>query len=860
MILTPRSRFGPYDIVELMGAGAMGEVYRAHDSKLGRDVALKVMRTATTSAADRLASFEREARLLASLNHPHIATIYGFHEIDGISALALELVEGETLAARLRKGRLSEAEALRYAVQIADALAYAHSRGVVHRDVKPGNIVITPRGAKLLDFGVAHLVQAATTDSGAGETDLELGPAGTPFYMSPEQNAGLDIDHRSDIYSFGLVLSQMLIGFTPDAVSGISTRTLIRGLLNQIGPRPLRLIVERCLASDPDERWQHASDLRHALAAVSEPDIGDARDLDDAGTTTMLLFPPPAAAPPRTRMRRVLIPIAIAAVAAAAAFLVGQRTADLQPPDYRQLTFRRGSVLSARFAGGNTIVYSAAWDGKAPELWAVRPENPESRSLGTSNATVLAVSPSGEMAILIGRTNTITGGMLAQQPLNANAPREVLSGVDDADWTPDGQSLAVSHVVDGKSRLELPIGTVLYEREGWFDGVRVSPDGAYVAFIDHPLFNDDRGSVSLIARAGGAPRVLSGPWSSVNGLAWSPDGSEVWFTAAEFGTTTSLYAASLSGHVRVLSRSAYRIAIHDVDPDGRVLMTEARYRLRISAMDSTSPAERELSWLDGSALADLSDAGETLLINEIGAGAGTPLYAVYLRKSDGSPAVRIGEGASPALSPDGRSVATLLRRSPSSVMLLPTGAGLPRTLERGSLVNHQAVTWFPDGRRILIAGNEANAPVRLWIQDISSGPPKPVGPPGLRVLPFSRPVSPDGTRAIAMDLERRVWLQPLNVDSARQAVEGLGSADVPIRWNADGQSFYVYGQSELPSALYRFHVSDGRKEQVAVLTPADAAGVRALTSVQTTADGRLFVYSYAQVLSDLFLLTNVRQR
>ena len=511
-VFAPGSPFGPYVVIERIATGGMGEVYRARDGRLGRDVALKVLPSAYSAAPDLRAALEREARLVASLNHPHIATIYGFHEIDGVAALALELVEGETLAARLRRGRLSEGEAMRYAAQLADALGYAHRRGLVHRDVKPRNIVVTAKGAKLLDFGLAYLVRpAAASAAAAGDSSGELSPGGTPFYMSPEQSEGLELDHRSDIYAFGLVLCQMLTGFNPENVSGFSTRTLILGLLNQIASPPLRRVIERCLASNPEERWQDTRDLHHALVAVSEPNIGDPRS---DGITAPRHGGRSTVAWPRGRVRRAAVAATIVALgAAAAAFLAGTRAVDVSPPVYQQITFRRGSVLSAQFAGGNTIVYSARWDDKPEEIWSMRPDNPESRSLGITNARLLGVSSQGEMAILTGeRTVSVgidQGGMLARLSLDATAPREVLAGVEDADWSPDGQSLAVARVHEGKARLEYPIGTVLYDSEGWINGVGVSPDNEYMAFVDHPLYYDDRGSVSVIRRTGGtASRAL----------------------------------------------------------------------------------------------------------------------------------------------------------------------------------------------------------------------------------------------------------------------------------------------------------------------------------------------------------------
>jgi Tol biopolymer transport system component len=409
--------------------------------------------------------------------------------------------------------------------------------------------------------------------------------------------------------------------------------------------------------------------------------------------------------------------------------------------------------------------------------------------------------------------------------------------------------------------VEFPIGTVLYQTGGWIDAVRVSPDSAYIAFIDHPVDDDDRGAVAVIQVADGHRRVLSDGWASVTGLAWSASGEEIWFTAAEVGAATSLYAVTLSGRVSAVLRSAGRLTIQDVDRRGRVLLTESKFRLRVGAVDmqASDQKERDLSWLDASVVTDVSADGSTLVINEQGVGARTPLYAVYIRKIDGSPATRIGEGALPMLSPDGRWVAAVLQSASPSITLLPTGAGQPRTLDRGTLVGYQSVTWFPDARRVLVAGNEADRGIRLWVQDVADGgTPTPVTKEGLRIAFPSQPISPDGSKVATLDQDERVWLHSLTGDQDTRLVDGLEAGDIPIRWHADGQSFYVFRYGELPAIVYRFHLKERRKDQVAALTPSDRAGVGALMTIQTTPDGRLFLYTYSQTLSDLLLVTEAR--
>ena len=838
----------------------MGEVYRAGDPRLQRDVAIKVL--ATTSDAEHFRQFEHEARAAAALNHPNILVIYDFGAHNDQPFVVSELLEGETLRDKLSNGALPLRRAIDYASQIASGLAAAHSKGIVHRDLKPGNLFITTDGrVKILDFGLAMLVRSGEIMHGVDDTtttgSVTAPLAGTVNYMSPEQVRGRQVDHRSDIFSFGLVLYEMLAGRRafdrPSPVETMSAAanddpTGMADLLSTLPP-DLGRILPHCVEKNPDDRFQSTRDLCFALSLLSAAIQKPSRE-----TTTVASG---------WRGRRVVAAVALAAVAGTAvSFVAGTRMGRVALPLYQQLTFRRGSVLSARFSGdGHTIVYGAAWDGNPPQLWATRPESTESRLLPVADANILAISRSGEMAVLLGRRGgfgVASGGTLARLPLEASAPREVLTDVEDGDWAPDGQTLAVAHIVQGKYRLEFPIGTVLYETSGRINHVRVSPDGKHVAFVDHLLFEDDRGALCVIPRGGGTRQVLSGGWSSVTGLAWAATGNEIWFTAAALGATTSLYAVDLSGQVRPIARSSNRMTIQDIDSESHVLLAESSFRLRIGALDSATNKERDQSWLDGSVVMDVSNDGGTILINEQTAGGGSPLYGVYVRKTDGSPAIRIGDGSSPALSPDGKWAAALVLRSPQSVVLLPTRVGQPRTLNGGTLAEYQAVTWFPDGRRLLLAASEAGRGVRLWTLDISEGVPKPISREGLRIAPFGRPISPDGTQVAALDGAGRIWIHPLNGTEGSGPIEGLDARNLPIGWNADGRSIYVFRDGELPAVVYRLHLADRRKEPMATLTPPDVAGMNAPATIVATPDGRKTFFTYIQNLSNLFLVDNFR--
>jgi len=838
----------------------MGEVYRASDPRLQRDVAIKVLTTA--SDAEHFRQFEHEARAAAALNHPNILVIYDFGAHNDRPFVVSELLEGETLRDKLSHGALPIRRAIDYASQIASGLAAAHAKGIVHRDLKPGNLFITTDGrVKILDFGLAMLVSPGEIVHGADDTTTTgsvTGPlAGTVNYMSPEQVRSRQVDHRSDIFSFGLVLYEMLAGRRafdrPSPVETMSAAvnddpTGMADLLSTLPP-DLRRILPHCVEKNPDDRFQSTRDLCFALSLLSEAIQKPSRE----NTTVASSW----------RGWRVVAAVALAAVAGTAvSFVAGTRMGRVALPLYQQLTFRRGSVLSARFSGdGHTIVYGAAWDGNPSQLWATRPESTESRLLPVADANILAISRSGEMAVLLGLRAGIgvaSGGTLARLPLDGGAPREVLASVEDADWAPDGQTLAVAHIVQGKYRLEFPIGTVLYETSGRINHVRVSPDGTRVAFVDHLSFEDDRGAVCVIERTGGTRQVLSEGWSSVSGLAWAAPGNEIWFTAAALGATTSFYAVNRSGRVRPIARSASRMTIQDIDRDGRVLLAESSFRLRIGALDSISGREWDLSWLDGSVVTDVSNDGGTILINEQTAGSGTPLYAVYARKTDGSPAIRIGDGSSPALSLDGKWAAALLLRSPQSVALLPTSVGQPRTLNGGNLAEYKAVTWFPDGRRLLLAGSEAGRGVKLWTLDLPDGMPKPASREGLRIPFFGRPISPDGRQVAALDAGGRIWIHPLNGTEGSRPIEGLDAGNLPIGWDADGRSLYVFRDGELPAVVYRFHLADHTKERVAMLTPSDVAGVISPVTIVATPGGTRFFYSYAQDLSNLLLVNRLQ--
>ncbi len=861
MTLSAGARLGPYEILAPLGAGGMGEVYRARDTRLSREVALKVLPGELSSDPERLSRFEQEARSASALNHPHIVVVYDVGRSDSTAYIAMELVEGKSLRELLSGDRLPPKKTLQVAAQVADGLAKAHAAGIVHRDLKPENLMVSRDGyAKILDFGLAKLAASLPGDVSGMPTMIREGTApgtvlGTVGYMSPEQASGQVLDFRSDQFSFGSILYEMATGSRAfSGATAIDTMSKILheeprpvGALNPAAPPPLRWIVERCLAKDPDERYASTRDLARDLASVRDhiSEVSGAREAMPG-------------APVRKR-RRLFLPLAAVVFVAGlvAAFLSGKSAGRTPPPSFHQLTFRRGEIVSARFApDGQTILYTAAWDGKPIEIFVSRPESPESRPFGVSGAQVLAISGSGEMALSL-NTRVLqpfmrTGTLARVSVAGGAAPREILEDVRWADWGPDG-SLAIVREAQGRNRLEFPIGKVLYETTGYISHPRVSSRGDAVAFLDHPSLNDDGGTVVIVDRSG-ANKTLSSLFATLWGLAWSPSG-EVWFTAAPVGGNRSLYALTRSGRARVLSRVTGSLTLQDVSAGGRILMTHDVTHIGILGLVPGEEKERDLSWLDYSVVTGLSADGRTILFNESGEGGGAG-YSTYVRKTDGSPAVRLGEGIGRALSPDEKWVLAVVRpTSNAQAVLYPTGAGEPKRLPTEGLTVQMDADFLPEGKRVLLTAHEPGRGPRLYLQDVSSGKPRAISPEGYRAL--GRAVSPDGKFAAVTGPDQKLYLYPLE-GGEPVALAGVSTGDTVAGWGVNGRSLYIYRRGELPAKVYLVEIESGRRKPWRVLMPADSAGVSNITRVCPTPDGKSYAYAYIRTLSDLYLVEDAR--
>ncbi len=862
MPLSPGTRLGVYEVVGPLGAGGMGEVYRARDSRLGRDVAIKVLPAALATDPDALARFEREMKTLAALSHPQIIAIYDVGREGSTAYAVTELLDGHTLAEIVSRGPVPIRKAVEYGVQIARALAAAHDRGIVHRDLKPANVFVTKDGhVKVLDFGLARATAPADDAATTANTSPGL-VMGTVGYMAPEQARGLAVDHRADVFAFGCLMYELVSGkraFDRDSAADTISAILkedpppLSGA-NVAVPPALDRVIHRCLEKNPDERFQSARDLAFALETLSTGVIGPVSG-------------PSSAARPRN-WRGIAAAAAIVA-ALAAAFLIGRGLAPADassPMVITRLTYDRGVIRNARFApDGQTVVYGARWHGRPLKMYVARTDSGQSKPLDLPEADVVAVSSTGDMLLSLGRRylSSWTGeGTLARSALFGSSVRELLEHVRDADFMP-ADRLAIARRVNGRDRLEVPQGNVVFETPGYISGIRVAPDGTRVAFLEHPLYGDNRGYLALFD--GKATRRLTPEYGGIETVAWLADGREIWYGA----TSTEAHWPIRAIDPDVTSPRDGRIVWYvpsdllllDIDARGRVLLTGNEAAGVMAAKSAGDLHDRNLSEGHWTLPGSLSRDGRTLLASEMDASAN---YSILVRRMDASAPVRIGSGRAQELSADGKWALSITPAEPRQVIVFPTGAGESRTIDVGTLVPN-AATFVQSGAKLGVAvvGARADVPEAV-VADLSSGKTTSVPLPELRGNAFSQRrflparAAPDGSLLAIQADDGKVLAWPLPNGGPARELAALGENETFVGWPADAGHIYVASWNGPKARVDSIDLSTRRRSTVREIEVEDPAGMLTVPELFLSADAQSYVYGFSRMLSNLYLVTGLR--
>ena len=867
MRLTPGLRLGPYEVLAVLGTGGMAEVYRGRDTRLGRDIAIKVVNESLATNPELVGRFEREARLAGSLNHPNLVAVYDVGQHEGSPFLVTELLQGESLRKRLSRGPIPVKTAVDWAAQMARGLAAAHARGVVHRDVKPDNVFIVTDGqVKLLDFGIAKLSEVPPVGAPRGLMDATETPTGgatgtgamlgTPGYMSPEQVRGESVDARSDVFSLGAVIHEMLSGQRPFPGDPLESSYAILhkepAALSDALPRALVQVVNRCLEKEPSRRCQSVSDLAFDLDVLR-----DSTGLPGSKARASMRSPFPRLRLTAWSALLVLVGIGIASVATR-----GPASHPPPPVQVEQLTHRGGTVGAGRFMGDGRVAFSAAFEGTPEELFIREAGNSSTQALGLKSTRLAAVSRTGELAVLLDvRLAAFArppSGTLARVPAVGGAPREIAEDVSSADWSPAGELAIVVEKPGEGATLEFPPGNLLFRTKGWISDLRFSIRGDRIAFVHHPIYFERMGEVTLVDLKGRS-QPLGQRWPAVMGLAWAEGDSEVWFTAGTL-TPDTLFAISLNGKVREVFRSLSHLRLDDLSHDGAVLLSSGVQRRDTVLFESARVGTLRLPWSDWNVPVAISN-DRRVLVNETTldpSGPGSAHTLAMLRRMDGSAAQLLGEFTALDLSLDGR-WALGSSYDENQVLIVPTGPGVPRAVNTHGLKLAGGARFLPDDSGIVLLGRtEADDPPHFYLlKEDDSAPTR------ISEAPFTSPLFfPYGgntglthPRLAAVSQGPRTVVVSLR-DHAVYPVRGLGGSALPCGWSSDGSLWVRVGLERSPATaeMVRVDIGTGRVLERHMLGPAEPTGVTMVDNVFVSPDGTGFIYSYTRDLGSLFIL------
>jgi sugar lactone lactonase YvrE len=869
------AQLGPYVLDARLGAGGMGEVWRARDPRIGRTVAIKVLPRELRADEDRLRRFEQEARAVGALSHPNLLVLFDVGHADGAPYLVTELLEGESLRARLAGGPLPLRSALKIAADVARGLGAAHGAGITHRDIKPDNLFITADGrVKILDFGVAKL-RRDRDDEDPGRT-VTSGPetqagavVGTPAYMAPEQLAGRPVDARADLFALGVVLHEMLTGARPFAAETAieEQAAILRAAPASMHgvPPAVESVVLRCLEKRPEARFQSAADLAFALDALVTSDTPrPGAPALAAGTA------PSAIVAAKERRAPFRWPIAAAwalagaAIAALAAWALVPRDPPARPeaptatappwpalpdggPRYRRVTFAPGEAVPGHFApDGRSVIYSLH-RGRGPmRIYRADLSQPSVQDLGLVGF-LTSVSREGEIAY---RASSQGPGVIDRVFPGAGGPRPVAEGATWASFAPDGH-LAILRVGARGATIEDPIGTPIAHPTGGYPKTMVmSRDGTRIATIVHRSPTDADGRIAIFDHHG-KEIVTSPEHEGINGYAWSPDDRELWFsTWTGEPSRNAIFALGADGKERLLFHTEVGVGLQDVSADGRLLVTRPQSRFRLYAQPHGGAPE-DRSWFDGTMIQGASKDGRTIaFVEAMGTGETDEGQVLWVRQGD-APPVAIGRVHDATITADGTAVIAGTSET-APLVRIPVGPGAPAPLPRGDvsrldLSDAFATSW--DGRWLVFRAAAATGAMRLWIQDLGGGAPRAIGPDAIETE--AHPVSPDGA-LVAIGDDAGVRL--ISTAGAPDRVIAGPAGEQPVGFSGDGAALFVIDGDRFPRQVVRVALATGKRTPWATIEAPD----RDLTDEHfggfaTDAAGDVF-FSVMTLQSDLYVI------
>jgi serine/threonine protein kinase len=878
---------GPYKVLSQLGSGAMGVVYLAQDVRLGRKIALKLLPSQFTNDTDRLRRFQQEARAASALNHPNILTVHEVEQKDGLHYIATEFVDGLTLRQHIQARQMRLDEVLDIAIQVASALQAAHAAGIAHRDIKPENIMIRADGyIKVLDFGLAKLTENELSPA-AAETNPGV-VMGTPRYMSPEQARGLDVDLRTDIFSLGTVIYELVTGKLP--FEGETTSDVIAALIKD-EPESMRKsvpdlpvefeeVVSKALEKDRSQRYQSIAEFAASLQQLKDQiKSGALVHNNDVSLDAQTIKTRTATGPQaqhKTESRSVskgwTLSIAlslIVAVGVVTVLLWKSRSPSLKDKidqTSSQLTNQDGFISAARFGpDGKRVFYSAGFDGNPLELFYNNGDAAESQSARIESASLKSVSRSGKLAVLVNfELNWSDGynGTLQILPAAGGPPEAVIEGVDDAAFAPDDTFAILRTGLNGEQRLEYPEGTILYKSGGWMSYPRFSPKGDKIAFFEHPV-GDYSGSIAVLDLASKKTTYITSDWQALKGLAWNPKTNDIWFGGSKENKTVSINAVSLSGQLqkRLYAVAGQNARVEDISDQGRILINQGTNHTTMIMLHDKLPGEVVKTPGAWSTSADISPDGKTLLFYQWGyeSSDGSDVSGVYLQRLEGSQPVKLGPGKALALSPDGNWALSLQparlqlpTRPQPQLILLPTSQGQPKPLSNPGIKEYYFASFFPDGKQILLTGVEARdgASIRSFVQDVDTGQLRPFTEEGTTALR----ISPDGQRVITLQPDKTFYIQNLHGGDPKE-IQGLERDDEPIQWSEDGRAVFVKAAGDFATKIYRVDLATGKREEWKDIDPPNKVGLVGLEinpgGILITPDGKVCLYTYWILLQQI---------